>query len=57
MTQGCELHSIATRLSSITAQYRKMPEEKMGFAFVCFRVTGTGPLYVIVKDCVDEDVQ
>lgn len=57
MTQGCELHSIATRLSSITAQYRKMPEEKTGFAFVCFRVTGTGPLYVIVKDCVDEDVQ
>ncbi|KAI4327123.1 hypothetical protein L6164_019622 [Bauhinia variegata] len=46
MYKDCELHSIATRFGSIAAQYRKVPYDKTGFAFVNCRVTGTGPLYV-----------
>ncbi|KAJ7559877.1 hypothetical protein O6H91_04G106500 [Diphasiastrum complanatum] len=46
MYKGCELHSIASTIGSLTAQKRGSGGEDTGFSFVNCKVTGSGVLYL-----------
>ncbi|KAG9443708.1 hypothetical protein H6P81_015048 [Aristolochia fimbriata] len=44
--EDCELHSVASGETAITAQARESAAEQSGFVFVHCRVTGTGKAYL-----------